>query len=155
VLPCAAALVPAAVVGRRYARRAAAVNVRLHDELEREVEVIERAGPAEVRGHYGRLGAWRVRLSDLEAWNVRLVELVPVLLVTGALLRACLGGGADAAGIAPVLGYLNVFVTGLVNLPLVLEQWGRLRDIGRRAGGLASAVEGAPHLADEVGAGGP
>src|SRR5262249_14197574 len=146
---------PAAVVGRRYARRAAAVNVRLHDELEREVEGIERAGPAEGRGHYGRVGGWRGRLSDLEAGDVRLVGLVTVVRVTGALLRACLAGGADAARIATVLGYLNVFVTGLVNLPLVLEQWGRLRDIGRRAGGLASAVEGAPHLADEVGAGGP
>lgn len=152
VVLCGVALLPATMVGRRHARRAAALNAGLHDELEREVTVIERAAPDEVRGHYRRLASWRVRLSDLEAWNVGWMELVTVFLLTGALVRGCLIGGADAARIATLLGYLNVFVMGVINLPMVLEQWGRLRDIGRRTMALGG-VEGPAHFANQLGTG--
>lgn len=132
MLGCLLVVIPAGLVGCRHARRCAAANTRLHDELEREVGVIDRG--MDVEGHYRELARWRIRLSDLEAIHVGLMEGIGIGLVGLALARTCLASDTDAGRVATVLGYLGVFIQALLNLPLLLEQQGRLRDIARRLG---------------------
>jgi hypothetical protein len=132
VLLCLALLVPAVPLARRHARRTAQLNRGLHDELEHEVKVIGAAGADGVREHYDRLGRWRIRLSDQEAINVGVMELLTVGVLTAALVHTCRSSGGDAGRIAMVLGYLAVFVRCLVDLPFLTAQWARLRDIARR-----------------------
>ncbi|MFO0881713.1 MAG: ABC transporter six-transmembrane domain-containing protein [Gemmataceae bacterium] len=118
----------AAQAGRRYAPRAARLNARLHDQVEREVAVITQAEAHGIADHYHQLRHLRVALSDLEAGQVRAMELGGVVLTLVALFRA----GGDPARLTTLLGYAGVFATGLINLPLLLEQLGRLRDLGQR-----------------------
>jgi hypothetical protein len=132
VLPCLALLVPAVPLARRHARRTTQLNRALHDELEHEVKVIGAASPEGVREHYDGLGRWRIRLSDLEAINVGVIELLTVGALMAALVQTCISSGNDVGRIAMVLGYLAVFVRCLLDLPFLTAQLARLRDIARR-----------------------
>jgi hypothetical protein len=135
VLCCLALVGPAALTGRRYARRTTVLNARLHDEMERQVGVIQGGAADEVVAHYRRLAGWRVRLSDLEALNVGFLQTWSLALIAAALARTCLKAGADAGLITTVLGHVGMYVQGLIYLPTLVEQYGRLRDIALRVGG--------------------
>jgi ABC-type multidrug transport system fused ATPase/permease subunit len=129
---CLALLLPVYVLSRVYGRQTFGLNRRLHDELEQEVDVIATGKPRAVRSHYERVARWRVRLSDAEAAGVAVVEVLILGLTAVVLWRCCTTAGADAGYISTVLGYILMFVSALTNLPLLVEQLARLRDIARR-----------------------
>ncbi len=135
VASCLALLVPAWVLGHIYGRKTFALNRRLHDELEREVEVIDRGRSREIASHYQALSRWRVRLSDAEALTFGLGELGMLLLLGLALMRSCSDPAADAGQISAVLGYILMFGIALLNLPVLAGQQSRLSDICRRLQG--------------------
>lgn len=135
---CLGLLVPATVLNVVYSRRTLLLNRRLHDQLEQEVQVIERHDAAEVRSHFDALGAWRVKLSDAEAANFCQMELFVLAAMVGALLTFCSG---DAGGSVPqpgdvfaVFRYVMLFVLGLDSVPRIVGQWSRLRDVQTRLG---------------------
>jgi hypothetical protein len=128
---CLVLLLPTSLLSYTYGRKTLTLNARLHDELEREVGVIDRNRVREVRGHYRRVARWEIRLADCESLNFGLMQICVLGLMVAALVRSCLPG-ADAGHIAAVFGYLTMFVLGLINVPLLVEQFNRLRDIGRR-----------------------
>jgi hypothetical protein len=130
-LLCLVLLVPGYALNAVYSRKALLYSGRLHDELEREVGVVTDARPAEVRGHYDRVGRWRVKLSDWEAINFGLLEVFVLALLAAVLVRAC-GTGAAPGDILAVFRYVLMFVIGLDAVPQVVQQVSRLRDIGRR-----------------------
>src|SRR5262245_26813120 len=66
---CLALLVPAYLLSRWTGRQGLVLNGRLNDQMEREVEIIERARPAEVRGHFDLIRRWRIALSDRDAFS--------------------------------------------------------------------------------------
>jgi hypothetical protein len=129
---CLALLLPACALNWFYGRKTLFLNGRLHDEFEREVEVIGGGRPAEVRGHYGRVAGWRVRLSDWEALNFGAMELFVLGLMVAALVRFCAAADATPGDIFAVFGYVLMFVGGLDVVPVLVQQVSRLRDIGRR-----------------------
>jgi asparagine synthase (glutamine-hydrolysing) len=105
---------------------------RLNDQLEHEVEIIERAQPAEVRGHFDLVRRWRIMLSDRDAWSFGILELLIFGAMAAALVRTCGRPGVDAGTIFAVLGYVLMYVIGITNVPLLVQQFNRLRDIGGR-----------------------
>jgi hypothetical protein len=104
----------------------------LNDQIEREVGVIEDGRPGPVGEHYRSMAVWRVRLSDMEAWNFFKMEFFVLGLIVASLARYCLTPGATAGGIYAVFAYVMMFVGGLDNVPRVVQQMARLRDIGAR-----------------------
>ncbi|MBL8848432.1 MAG: hypothetical protein JNG89_02060 [Planctomycetaceae bacterium] len=136
---CFGLLVPATILNIFYSRRTRRLNRQLHDQLEQEVQVIERHDTAEVRRHFDVLGQWRVKLSDAEAGNFCQMELFVLAVMAGALVKFCTSG---AAGVPPqpgdvfaVFRYVMLFITGLDSVPRVVAQWSRLCDVrGRLAG---------------------
>ena len=126
------ALAMLVVLSRRLARRSFTLNESLNDQLEREVEIIEegRAGP--VRDHYRLLARWRVRLSDLEAWNFLKMKFFVLGLIVAALARYCSLPGVRAGDIYAVFSYILLFVGGMDFVPEVTQQLARLHDIGQR-----------------------
>lgn len=131
-LLCLLLLPPTYVLGRCRGWQALALNRRLHDQAEREVEVIHRAEAAEVRGHFALLARWRVQVSDGEAIHCSLLEVLVLGLMTAALVRSCQSGAADAGHVSAVLGYVLMFGSSLINVPVLVDQFGRLSDITRR-----------------------
>jgi ABC-type multidrug transport system fused ATPase/permease subunit len=138
---CLGLLVPATWLNLSYSRQTFVFNRKLHDELEREVEIIEHNRPAEVREHFDIVGAWRVRLSDAEAKNFCLMELFILGVMAAALVKFCWVGSGASAAAAPEAGdifavfrYVMLFIMGLDSIPRVVAQWSRLRDVGGRVG---------------------
>lgn len=128
---CLALIVPAWVLNKIYARKTLHLNGKLHDQLEREIDVIERGRTGEVQEHYRQVGRWRIRLSDWEAINFGLMELFVMGLLLGTLLRVGLSAAAPG-DIFAVFRYVMMFLMGLDSIPRLVEQLSRLRDVGRR-----------------------
>jgi len=132
VLWCLALVPPAYLLSRWTGRQSLLLNGRLNDQLEHEVEIIERAQPAEVRGHFDLVRRWRIMLSDRDAWSFGILELLIYVAMAAALVRTCARPGVDAGTIFAVLGYVLMYVSGIANVPLLVQQFNRLRDIGSR-----------------------
>ncbi len=144
---CLGLLLPATWLNLRYSRQTFFFNRNLHDQLEHEVDVIERNRPEEVREHFDIVGLWRVKLSDAEAKNFCLMELFILGVMAAALIKFCWVGGGASAAAAPQAGdifavfrYVMLFIMGLDSVPRVVAQWSRLRDVGGRVGGRRRAA---------------
>jgi ABC-type multidrug transport system fused ATPase/permease subunit len=124
---------PGWLLNRIYGKKIFALNGRLHDELEREVEVIEGTQPAQVRGHYGAVAHWLVKLSDWEAINFGVMELFILVLMAATLVRTC-SLGFLAGDILAIFQYLLMFLMGVDSVPMLVQQLSRLRDVGQRIG---------------------
>ena len=131
---CLGLLVPATLLNMAYSRKTLSLNRKLHDQLEREVDVIEQNRPEEVRRHFDVVGTWRVKLSDAEAANFCLMELFVLGVMAVALVKFCSGGTAEPGDIFAVFRYVLMFIMGLDSVPRIVEQWSRMRDIGGRVG---------------------
>ncbi|MFZ1106011.1 MAG: ABC transporter six-transmembrane domain-containing protein [Hyphomicrobiaceae bacterium] len=129
---CLALLLPAYLLSIWTGRQSLILNGRLNDEVEREVEIIERARPAEVRGHFDLIRRWRIALSDRDAFSYGALETLIFVAMAAALVRTCARPGVDAGTIFAVLGYVLMYVSGIANVPLLVQQFNRLRDISRR-----------------------
>jgi hypothetical protein len=133
LLPCCLALLfVVALLSRSNGRRSLLLNGKLNDQIEREVEVIDRARPTEVRNHFGLIARWRILLSDREAYTFGLSGLLMFGLIATALVRCCASPGADAGQILTLFGYVLMYVGGVASVPVLVQQFSRLRDISRR-----------------------
>ena len=92
----------------------------------------DEAQATRVRRHYEVVAGWRVKLSDLRAYNQGMMNLLFLGLTAVALVRCCLYALGDAGQIFATIGYVTMFVMGLVEVPSLVQQWSRLRDIQQR-----------------------
>jgi ABC-type multidrug transport system fused ATPase/permease subunit len=129
---CGALILPALLLNAAYGRRTLQLSRRLHDQFEREVDVIGRGRGEEVRAHYDEVGRWRVRLSDAEAINFSLMELFVLAALVGSLVHYCTTAAPGAGDIFAVFRYVLMFIMGLDAVPRLVQQVSRLRDIGFR-----------------------
>ena len=133
---CLAVLVPVILLGHRYGRHAIRLNYEQHDELERQVDVIGGRDAVAIAEHYRRLREWQVRLSDQEAWNFGVTELLVLIAITASLVlstemsRATLQVGA----VVGIYNYILKFASGLETIPYMIQRFGALKDILRRMG---------------------
>ncbi|MBX6376281.1 MAG: hypothetical protein IRZ13_18900 [Acetobacteraceae bacterium] len=129
-----AALVPTALLIRRFGRASQRLNAALNDRLEREVELVARAPSAGVRRHFAhRLRFWRVRISDAEAKVWGAIEVIQIALTLAALAILAAGdGGTTAGSIFAVLAYVWTYGESVNGMPAVAQKLSRLRDIAAR-----------------------
>ncbi|MBU0557517.1 MAG: ABC transporter six-transmembrane domain-containing protein [Alphaproteobacteria bacterium] len=124
-----ATLLPIAGANWWFAHRSLRLNRALNDVLEREVAVVATAPPRRVHGHFARLTRWRVRVSDAEAATWGIVELATIGLVIAALLILAEVPGATVGTIFAVLGYVLAFGDAIDDLPNIVQNIARVRDI--------------------------
>lgn len=128
---CLVSLVAASVLGLAYGHFAQRWNQNLHDELERTVGLVTEGREAEVKDHYRQLAQWQVYLSDGEALFFGFWQGL-TLVLTGLVIVQCSNDIKNAGQIVAVLGYLQMLLTTLVNVPRIADQITRLYDICRR-----------------------
>lgn len=129
---CLVLIVPLTFINLALGRRAVALNRGLNDRLENEVALIGRGRPTTVRRHFRALGQWRVRLSDSEARAFGLMELSVIVLIGAALWRLSLGAAIQAGDVYAVFSYVWRFVLALDQVPVVVQQVAKLKDLNRR-----------------------
>ena len=129
---CLGLLVPATLLNHHYSKWTRRLSRGLHDELEREVDVINSRSEIEVRNHFDEVARWRIRLSNAEAINFGLMECFILGAIVAVLFRACHLPTVQAGDIFAVFRYLMLLLMGLDNLPRLIQQVSRLRDISSR-----------------------
>jgi ABC-type multidrug transport system fused ATPase/permease subunit len=129
---CIFLLIPLALLNRRYSKRTLTLNKRLNDQLEREVSVLTRRMPSRVFGHYRLLSKWRISLSDAEALDWGLMELFSIGLSAAVIIRIASLPHIEPGTIYAMLAYLWNFIASLNNVPGLVQQLSRLKDIAQR-----------------------
>ena len=127
-----ALFVPVYLVNRVYSARSYALNQGLNTQLEEEVGIIERAEPAEVRDHFSKLRAFRVKLSDAEAFNWTSIEILSIFAFMAILARATFLPTTETGDIYAILTYVWRLMEALDHVPQLVQQVARLLDIRRR-----------------------
>ncbi len=135
---------PVAIINRRYMRRSLVLNEGLNNQLEHEVQVIDAAQEAAVAHHFAEVRAWRVKLSDADAFNWTAIEGLSILVFLLVLLRVAYMPNADVGSIFAIFVYVWRLMEKLDMMPQIVQQLMRLKDIRRRieAGASVEAVGG-------------
>ncbi|MDB5570647.1 MAG: hypothetical protein JWN93_1830 [Hyphomicrobiales bacterium] len=125
-----------------YVRVSYRLNQGLNNQLEEEVQTIDAAKPAGVAEHFRNVRNWRVRLSDAEAFNWAIIEVLSILLFVIVLVRATYRPELGAGEIFAMIVYVWQFMENLDHVPQLLQQLTRLQDIKKRieAGASVEAI---------------
>ena len=129
---CLALLIPAALLSHHYSKWTRRLSRGLHDELEKEVDVIHAQNEIDVRNHFDEVARWRIKLSNAEAINFGLMECFILGAIVAVLFRACHLPAVQAGDIFAVFRYLMLLLMGLDGLPRLIQQVSRLRDVSSR-----------------------
>ena len=130
--------IPVAIINRSYMRRALMLNEGLNNQLEEEVQAIEAAQEGAVTRHFAEVRAWRVKLSDADAFNWTAIEGLSILGFLLVLLRVAYMPNADVGTIFAIFVYVWRLMEKLDLMPQIVQQLMRLKDIRRRIKARAS-----------------
>ena len=133
---------PVYIVNRIYMRVTLRLNEGLNNQLEHEVNAIEKAEPEPIRHHFEQVRCWRVRLSDAEAYNWTFIEVLSIFVFIAVLVRATYLPSTETGDIFAILVYVWRLMENLDHVPQILQQLTRLHDIRKRieAGASVEAI---------------
>ncbi|MHC5853054.1 ABC transporter six-transmembrane domain-containing protein [Nostoc sp.] len=129
---CLTLLIPLFIINRIYVGKSIELNRKLNDRLEYEVEILTDCKSEEVYQHYQSLSKLRIYLSNAEAANYGLMQLFSIVLTVVILVRTLQLPGVKAGDIYAVISYLWNFLESFSNIPFLVQQFSRLKDIGDR-----------------------
>ena len=75
-----------------------------------------------------------IRISDQEAWNFGIMEILVLVVIGLALLitNKTAGSGIEAGSLIGIYSYIQRFVSGLDTIPYTVQRLSSLHDITRR-----------------------
>ena len=133
VIVCLAVLLPVIVIGYRYGKFMKSLTKSKNDELEKQVDIISTRNKQKIENHYMALRKWQIRISDKEAFNFGVMEILVLCVIIFSLLVANKSNSVLPAGdIVGIYTYLLKFVSGLDTIPYTLQRFSTLHDITQR-----------------------
>lgn len=134
VVLCLAILLPVLGISYVYGKRMKRLNRLKNDELEKQVDIISSGDNQAISKHFNNLRHWQVRISDQEAWNFGIMELmVMVVIGISLLITNTVSGSTILAGnLIGIYTYILKFVSGLDTIPYTVQRLTSLNDITRR-----------------------
>ena len=134
VLLCLAILVPVIGISYVYGKRMKRLNRLKNDELEQQVDIITSGNKKAIVTHFNNLRHWQIRISDQEAWNFGIMELMVMVVIGISLLVTNQVSGTTimAGSLIGIYTYILKFVSGLDTIPYTVQRLTSLNDITRR-----------------------
>lgn len=134
VLVCLSILLPVIGFSYFYGKRMRNLNKQKNDELEKQVDIISSGNSHIIRQHYDNLRKWQIRISDQEAWNFGIMEIMVMVVIGVSLLvtNKTAGTGIEAGSLIGIYSYIQRFVSGLDTIPYTVQRLSSLNDITRR-----------------------
>jgi ABC-type multidrug transport system fused ATPase/permease subunit len=134
VLLCLGILLPVVAVSYLYGKQMRRLNKNKNDELEKQVDVIATGNAHLIRNHYNNLRTWQIKISDKEAWNFGVMELMVIIVVGISLLitTQTTNTAIQAGSLIGIYNYILKFVSGLDTIPYTVQRLTSLNDITRR-----------------------
>jgi len=134
VLICFAILFPVTIISHFYGKKMRTLTKMKNDELEKQVSVIAIGNKESINRHYNKLRNLQIKISDKEAWNFGMIEIL-VLVVIGLSLiisSKIFGTILLAGNIVGIYNYILKFVSGLDTIPYTVQRFSLLKDIIKR-----------------------
>ncbi len=134
IVLCLAVLLPVMAISYIYGKKMSRLTKEKNDELEKQVDIINEGDPESMKAHYKSLRRWQVKISDQEAWNFGLMELLVLVVITGSLLLTThVKGEVLLAGdLIGIYNYVLKFISGLDTIPYIVQRFSTLSDISGR-----------------------
>jgi ABC-type multidrug transport system fused ATPase/permease subunit len=134
VLVCLSILLPVSGFSYFYGKKMKKLNKQKNDELENQVNIIATGNNHLIRQHYDNLRKWQIRISDQEAWNFGIMEILVMIVIGISLLltNKAAGAGIEAGSLIGIYSYIQKFVSGLDTIPYTVQRLSSLHDITRR-----------------------
>lgn len=134
VLVCLGILLPVIAISYFYGRKMKNLNRQKNDELEKQVDIISTGNTHLIKQHYDNLRKWQIRISDQEAWNFGIMEIMVMAVIGISLLvtNKTTGAGIEAGSLIGIYSYIQRFVSGLDTIPYTVQRLSSLNDITRR-----------------------
>ncbi|MBC7586977.1 MAG: hypothetical protein H7178_01355 [Chitinophagaceae bacterium] len=131
---CMAILIPVLGVSYFYGKKMKVLNRMKNDELEHQVDIITSGNILAIRRHYEKLKHWQIKISDKQAWNFGIMEILSIVVIAISLIITETTANAvlDAGSVIGIYFYIKNFVTGLDTIPYAVEKFASLSDITRR-----------------------
>ena len=105
---------------------------KLNNRLEKEVDCVERANQYELIKHYRLVERLRILISNREAVSFLCIGIAMCVLFGVTLTVLTLTKGVTAGHIYAVITYLWTFAISLDDMPRLVEELSKLKDIGKR-----------------------
>jgi ABC-type multidrug transport system fused ATPase/permease subunit len=134
VLVCLSILLPVIGFSYFYGKKMRTLNKQKNDELEKQVDIISTGNNHLISQHYNNLRKWQIRISDQEAWNFGIMEILVMVVIGLSLLitNKTAGSGIEAGSLIGIYSYIQRFVSGLDTIPYTVQRLSSLNDITRR-----------------------
>lgn len=134
VLLCLAMLVPVSIASYFYGKRMRLLNKQKNDELEEQVSILASRNTIRINQHYNKLRTWQIKISDQEAWNFGVMELLVMVIISASLIISSSVNGKtmQAGDLIGIYTYILKFVSGLDTLPYMIQRIANLKDILHR-----------------------
>ena len=131
---CLGILIPVMLVSYSYGKKMKVLNQAKNDELENQVDVISEGDEKAIHLHFFNLRKWQVRISDQDAWNFGIMELMVLVVITFSLYLTHITSGPTlmAGSLIGIYNYVLKFVAGLDTIPYTVQRIASLNDITRR-----------------------
>ena len=131
---CLGILIPVMLVSYSYGKKMKVLNQAKNDELENQVDVISEGDEKAIHLHFFNLRKWQVRISDQDAWNFGIMELMVLVVITFSLYITHITSGPTlmAGSLIGIYNYVLKFVAGLDTIPYTVQRIASLNDITRR-----------------------
>ena len=126
------ALIPVLIISVWLARRSYRLNKSLNNRLEREVEIVGSRPLSDVKRHYHRARLWRIGISNIQAGAWGMIDVVVLSLAVVTLYRTTSAANVTPGEIYAVLAYVWQYNAGASDLPNIVENVSRMKDIGER-----------------------
>lgn len=134
VLLCLGILLPVMTISYFYGKKMKRLTQLKNDELERQVNIISSGDNKAIHKHFNNLRKWQIRISDQEAWNFGIIELMVMVVIALSLLITNQVSGTTvlAGNIIGIYTYILKFVSGLDTIPYTVQRITALNDITQR-----------------------
>lgn len=134
VLLCLSMMIPVTITSYIYGKRMCVLNKNKNDELEQQVNVLATKNTIRINQHYNELRKWQIKISNQEAWNFGMMELMVMVIIAASLIISSKTNGAamQAGDLIGIYTYILKFVSGLDTVPYMIQRLAGLKDILQR-----------------------
>lgn len=131
---CLGILLPVLLLSYGYGKKMEVLNKEKNNELEKQVNIITTGNKKAIDTHFKNLRKWQVRISDQDAWNFGVMELMVLVVITFSLYITHITSSATlmAGSLIGIYNYILKFVSGLDTIPYTVQRISSLKDITRR-----------------------
>ncbi|HCL05519.1 MAG TPA: hypothetical protein DHW64_05955 [Chitinophagaceae bacterium] len=134
VFLCLGILLPVMAISYIYGKKMKRLTRLKNDELEKQVNIISSGDKKAIHQHFNNLRKWQIRISDQEAWNFGIIEMMVMIVIAISLLitNQVAGTTVLAGHIIGIYNYILKFVSGLDTIPYTVQRITALNDITQR-----------------------